>query len=161
MIFLDVADTGILKYEDLVEESIAIAATVMRRLVRQNIEVGFAFNGKCSQVFFPENIRADRIAMERMLSEYDKEDGAEDFGQLVTRLFSDVFTKKPIPEDTLLVFVTKNLNEPLSECIRQCVREYQALVIVPLYRGEKNLSRDIVQKSQDNVRVLVKEVGRT
>lgn len=125
--------------------------------MRQNIEVGFAFNGKCSQVFFPENIRADRIAMERMLSEYDKEDGAEDFGQLVTRLFSDVFTKKPIPEDTLLVFVTKNLNEPLSECIRQ----YQALVIVPLCRGEKNLSRDIVQKSQDNVRVLVKEVGRT
>ena len=161
MIFLDVADTGILKYEDLVEESIAIAATVMRRLVRQNIEVEFAFNGKCSQVFFPENIRADRIAMERMLSEYDKEDGAEDFGQLVTRLFSDVFTKKPIPEDTLRVFVTKNLNEPLAECIRQCVREYQALVIVPLYRGEKNLSRDIVQKSQDNVRVLVKEVGRT
>ena len=129
--------------------------------MRQNIEVGFAFNGKCSQVFFPENIRADRIAMERMLSEYDKEDGAGDFGQLVTRLFSDVFTKKPIPEDTLLVFVTKNLNEPLSECIRQCVREYQALVIVPLCRGEKNLSRDIVQKSQDNVRVLVKEVGRT
>ena len=40
MIFLDVEDRGILRYEDLVEESIALAATLMRRLLRQHIEVG-------------------------------------------------------------------------------------------------------------------------
>lgn len=107
MIFLDVEDTGILKYEDLVEESIALAATVMRRLIRQNIEVGFVFNGRGSDVFFPENNRKNRIAFERMLAEYDREDGAEDFGQLARRLFSDTFVKKPVSEDTLLLFITK------------------------------------------------------
>ena len=35
-----------------------------------------------------------------MLAEYDREDGAEDFGQLARRLFSDTFVKKPVSEDT-------------------------------------------------------------
>lgn len=161
MIILDVEDTGILKYEELVEESIALAATIMRRLLRQNIEAGFAFNGSNSKVFLPANNRGNRIAFERLLAEYDREEGAEDFGQLVRRLFSDTFTKNPLSEDTLLVFVTKNLNEQLSACIRECVREYQTLIIAPVYRGEKDSLKTFVQGSKDNIRVLVKEVGRT
>lgn len=161
MIFLDVEDTGILKYEDLVEESIALAATMMRRLLRQNIEVGFVFNGKSSEVFLPANNKGNRIVLERLLAEYDKEDGAEDFGQLVRTLFSDTFAKNPLSEDTLLVFVTKNLNETLEKCIRECVRERQTLVIVPVYRGGKNSLKEIVSKSKDNICVLVKEVERT
>ncbi len=161
MIFLDVEDTGILKYEDLVEESIALAATVMRRLIRQNIEVGFVFNGRGSDVFFPENNRKNRIAFERMLAEYDREDGAEDFGQLARRLFSDTFVKKPVSEDTLLLFITKNLKEPLMECIRECAGEHQTLVIVPVPRGERSALREAARSDRDNVFVLVKEVERT
>lgn len=161
MIFLDVEDTGILKYEDLVEESIALAATVMRRLIRQNIEVGFVFNGRGSDVFFPENNRKNRIAFERMLAEYDREDGAEDFGQLARRLFSDTFVKKPVSEDTLLLFITKNLKEPLMECIRECAGERQTLVIVPVPRGERSALREAARSDRDNVFVLAKEVERT
>lgn len=161
MIFLDVEDTGILKYEALVEESIALAATLTRRLMRQNIEVGFAFNKKASEVFFPENNRVNRVVMERMLAEYDKEDGAEEFGLLIRRLFSETFSKKPISEDTLLVFVTKNLNDMLLGCIRECVRERQTLVLVPVYRGDNNIVGDLVWKSRDNIQVRAKEVGRT
>mgnify|MGYP001071249242 FL=1 len=161
MIFLDVEDIGILKYEDLVEESIALAATVMRRLIRQNIEVGFVFNGRGSDVFFPENNRKNRIAFERMLAEYDREDGAEDFGQLARRLFSDTFVKKPVSEDTLLLFITKNLKEPLMECIRECAGEHQTLVIVPVPRGERSALREAARSDRDNVFVLAKEVERT
>lgn len=161
MIFLDVEDTGILKYEDLVEESIALAATIMRRLMRQNIEVGFVYNGKNNQTFMPANNRGNRIVFERLLAEYDKEDGAEDFRQLVETLFSDTFVKNPLSEDTLLIFVTKNLNDSLSSCIRECVRAYQTLIIAPVYRGEKDSLKVFVQNSKDNIRVLVKEVGRT
>ncbi|MDE6991066.1 MAG: DUF58 domain-containing protein [Lachnospiraceae bacterium] len=161
MIFLDVEDTGILKYEDLVEESIALAATVMRRLIRQNIEVGFVFNGRGSDVFFPENNRKNRIAFERMLAEYDREDGAEDFGQFVRKLFSDTFVKKPVSEDTLFLFITKNLKEPLMECIRECAGEHQTLVIVPVPRGERSALREAVRSDRDNVFVLAKEVERT
>ena len=48
MLFLDVEDSGILKYQDLVEESISIAASLARRLLRRGIEVGFCFNGSRS-----------------------------------------------------------------------------------------------------------------
>lgn len=161
MIFLDVEDTGILKYETLVEESIALAATIMRRLMRRSIEVGFVFNDKNSEVFMPANNRGNRIAFERLLAEYDKEEGAADFGALVRQLFSDTFAKNPLSEDTLLVFVTKNLNAALSECIRDCVGEHQTLILVPVYRGEKDLLKAVVRNSQDNIRVLPKEVERT
>lgn len=160
MIILDVEDTGILKYEDLVEESIALAATIMRRLIRQSIEAGFAYNGKNNKTFLPANNRANRIVFERLLAEYDKEDGAEDFGQLVTGLFTDTFRKNPLPEDALLIFVTKNLNKQVFETIRTFAGERQALVIVPVYRGGKD-SFSVSVKSKDNIRVLVREVERT
>lgn len=164
MILLDVEDTGILKYEDLVEEGIALAATMMRRLIRRNTEVGFVFNGKSSEVFLPADSRGKRIALERLLAEYDRKDGAEDYGQLLERMFTDVFTEKPLPEDTLLVFITKNLNKPLSACIREYAAGYQSLVIVPVRRGEKNALKEGIetfQKNKDAIRVLVREVERT
>ncbi len=162
MIFLDVADTGILKYEALVEESIALAATMVRRLIRQNIEVGFAFNGKGNKVYRLADNRGEHVALERMLAAYDREDGAEGFGEFVGGLFGGVFQKKPLSEDTLLVFVTKNLDEDLLADIRACVKAHQALVIVPVYRGERQTaSKEAVLQSRDNIQVLVREVERT
>lgn len=154
MIVLDVEDTGILKYEDLVEESIATAATILRRLLRQGIEVGFAYNGKNNQTFMPANNRGNRIVFERLLAEYDKEGGAEDFAQFLKGL------EHSFPEDTLLIVVTKNLNDRLFGDIRAWAGEQQTLVIVPVYRGEKNSVKESM-KGKDNVQVLVKEVERT
>lgn len=160
MIFLDVEDRGILRYEDLVEESIALAATLMRRLIRQHIEVGFVYNGDSSQVFLPENNRRNLITFERMLAEYDKEQGTEAFSPLLQRLFADTFVKKPLSPDTLCLFITKNLNEPLFEQIRIAAGEQQTLIVVPVYRGEKAAWNSAAIKSRENIQVLVKEVGR-
>lgn len=160
MIILDVEDRGILRYEDLVEESIALAATLMRRLLRQHIEVGFVYNGDSSQVFLPENNRRNLITFERMLAEYDKEQGTEAFSPLLQRLFADTFVKKPLSPDTLCLFITKNLNEPLFEQIRIAVGEQQTLIVVPVYRGEKAAWNSAAIKSRENIQVLVKEVGR-
>lgn len=165
MVFLDVEDTGILKYEDLVEESIALAATVIRRLLRQSTEVGFACNARSVQeagaVFMPENNKGKRILFERMLAEYDKEDGAVDFALLIRKLYADIFSRQPLPEDTLLIFITKNLNETLLKCIRECVREHQTLIVVPVYRGEK-MADSLVKNAanKDSLRVVVREVER-
>ena len=160
MIFLDVEDRGILRYEDLVEESIALAATLMRRLLRQHIEVGFVYNGDSSQVFLPENNRRNLITFERMLAEYDKEQGTEAFSPLLQRLFADTFVKKPLSPDTLCLFITKNLNEPLFEQIRIAAGEQQTLIVVPVYRGKKAAWKSGAIKSRENIQVLVKEVGR-
>ena len=160
MIFLDVEDRGILRYEDLVEESIALAATLMRRLLRQHIEVGFVYNGDSRQVFLPENNKRNLIIFERMLAEYDKEQDTESFARLLQRLFADDFAKKPLSPDTLCLFITKNLNEPLFEQIRASAGEHQTLIVVPVYRGEKAAWNSAAIKSRENIQVLVKEVGR-
>ncbi len=160
MIFLDVEDRGILRYEDLVEESIALAATLMRRLLRQHIEVGFVYNGDSRQVFLPENNKRNLIIFERMLAEYDKEQDTESFARLLQRLFADDFAKKPLSPDTLCLFITKNLNEPLFEQIRASAGEHQTLIVTPVYRGEKAAWNSAAVKSRENIQILVKEVGR-
>ena len=160
MIFLDVEDRGILRYEDLVEESIALAATLMRRLLRQHIEVGFVYNGDSRQVFLPENNKRNLIIFERMLAEYDKEQDTESFARLLQRLFADDFAKKPLSPDTLCLFITKNLNEPLFEQIRASAGVHLTLIVAPVYRGEKAAWICAAVKSSENIQILVKEVGR-
>ncbi len=160
MIFLDVEDRGILRYEDLVEESIALAATLMRRLLRQHIEVGFVYNGDSRQVFLPENNKRNLIIFERMLAEYDKEQDTESFARLLQRLFADDFAKKTLSPDTLCLFITKNLNEPLFEQIRASAGEHQTLIVAPVYRGEKAAWNSAAVKSRENIQILVKVVGR-
>lgn len=159
MIFLDVEDTGIIKREELVEESISMAATLIRKLLRQNIEVGFAYNGD-GQIMMPTNSKSALTGLERMLAEYDPEMGNQDFEQMVRELFAGAFSKKPFSPDTLLIFITKNLNQQLLDCIRDCVEDYQTLAVVPVYSGEKTVQNDRLDaiKSKDNVQVLVKEV---
>lgn len=163
MVFLDVEDTGILKYEDLVEESIAMAATIIRKLLRQNTEVGFAYNGKngieADTVFAPTNRKGALIGLERILAQYRQENGAGNFGQLLQELFADIFSKKPLSDDTLLIIITKNLNHQLMEQIKECVGAHQTLIVMPIYRGDKNLVNNSI-KSEENVRVLIKEVER-
>ena len=161
MIFLDVEDTGIIKREELVEESIAMAATLVRKLLGQSIEVGFSYNGD-GQIMMPTNSKSALTGLERMLAEYNTETKNKDFEQLVKELFTVTFSKKPLSQDTLLIFISKNLNQQLMDCIRDCVGEYQTLVVVPMYRGEKTVQRDNINaiKSKDNVQVLIKEVER-
>ncbi len=161
MIFLDVEDAGILKREELVEESIAMAATLVRKLLRQNIEVGFSYNGG-GQIMMPTNSKSALTGLERMLAEYDPETDNRDFGELVRELFTETFVKKPLSQDTLLVFISKNLDQLLMDCIRDYVGGYQTLVVAPVYRSEKAVQKNKIYaiKSRDNVRVLVKEVER-
>ncbi len=159
MIFLDVEDRGIVKREELIEESIAMTATLVRKLLRQNIEVGFAYNGE-GQIIMPTNRKSALTGLERMLAEYDPEMGNQDFEQMLKELFAGVFSKKPFSSDTLLIFITKNLNQQLMDCIRDCVGEYQTLVVLPVYRSERTLQNEDINsiKRKDNVQLLVKEV---
>lgn len=160
MLFLDVEDAGIIKREELVEESIAMAATLVRKLLRQNIEVGFSYNGD-GQIMMPTNRKSALTGLERMLAEYDPETGNQDFEQMISELFTGMISKKPFTQDTLLIFITKNLNQQLMDCIRDCVGTYQALVVVPVYRSEKAVQEERINaiKGRDNVQVLVKEVA--
>ena len=161
MIFLDVEDAGIIKREELLEESIAMAASLVRKLLRQNIEVGFAYNGD-GQIMMPTNRKSALTGLERMLAEYDPEKGNQDFGEMVRELFSGLFSKNPLAQDTLLIFIAKNLNQQLMDCISDCAGAYQTLVVVPVYRSERTAQEEHINaiKRKNNVQLLIKEVAR-
>lgn len=156
MLFLDVEDTGILKYQDLVEESISIAATLARRLLRQSIEVGFCFNGNYTahreNGFSPTNEKSMLIRMERMLAEYLPSSGTQSYGAIL-----DEYT---VSEDTLLIFITKNLNPVLFDTIKRRAGENQAIIVYPVHGGEISQDERAWLKNGKNMRVLIKEVDR-
>ena len=109
----------------------------------------------------PTNSKSALTGLERMLAEYDPETGNQDFEQLVRELFTGTFSKKPLSQDTLLIFITKNLTQQLMDCIRDHTGEYQTLVVVPVYRSERMVQEEHINviKCKDNVQVLVKEVA--
>ncbi len=156
MLFLDVEDSGILKYQDLVEESISIAASLARRLLRRGIEVGFCFNGSTAagqeSGFAPTNKKEMLIRMERMLAEYQTVNGAQPYGAELN--------KYSVPADTLLIFITKNLNLALFDAIKRRAGESQTILVCPVYRGEALQGEFSRIKSSKNVRILVREVDR-
>lgn len=130
MIFLDVADTGILKQEELVEESIAVAATLARKLLRQSVETGFAFNAAIGGEWLsPSNRKSVLVKLERMLAEFDAAQGTISFGELIAD------DRQKLPADTLLIYITKNLDAKLLDFLKKRAEDDSVLVIHMVYRG--------------------------
>ena len=92
------------------------------------------------------------IRMERMLAEYLLADGAHSYE-------ADL-DKYAVTEDTLLIFITKNLSPALSDAIRKRAGENQAVIVYPVYRGEAPQEETSYIKSRKNIQVLVREVDR-
>lgn len=166
MIFLDVEDNGILRREDLVEESIAVAATLMRRLLRQSIEVGLCMNGTVEgfdTFLAPTNHKGKLVQIERMLAEFQAAGDITNCTQETvfpfTQLLENVFQQFCPPEDMLLIFITKNLDELLRDRIKSVVEQNQTLIIYPVRRGEEQRSENASLKSRENLRIVVRELG--
>jgi uncharacterized protein (DUF58 family) len=159
MIFLDVEDGGILKQEDLVEEGISIAATILRKLSRQSTEVGFAYNCEKDNplILEPTNKKGRLSAVEKSLAEYDKRKNENACG--LEKVISDVIDKINLSDDTLLIFVSKNFDKEIFEVINEKAKDYMSLVVVPAFRGETTQAEKIM--SNENIKIYIKEVGRT
>lgn len=152
-IYLDVEDSGILKYDNLVEESISVAATLVRKLIKQGMDVGFVSNAKTEQgdmcILPSSNQKTQLVKMERMLARYRTEDG---WGR-----FEDCFGE--LEEDMVHVFVTKNLTQQLFTKISDYVgREQIAIVICPMIKGE---AMAVTGTDKGNIRLIIREVERS
>lgn len=156
MLYLDVEDSGILKYPDLTEESISLAATLARKLTRQGIEVGFCFNGgKAAALengFAPTNKKDLLIRMEHMLAEYLPENG--------THSYETEIRGYAAMADTVQIFITKNLTSALYGMIKKYAVESQTLMICPVYRGEAPPKDVFPGGSREKIRILIREVDR-
>ncbi|MBD5470294.1 MAG: DUF58 domain-containing protein [Lachnospiraceae bacterium] len=157
MIFLDVADTGILKQEALVEENIAVAATLARKLLRKSIETGFAFNGADGgEWILPTNKKSVLVGLERTLADYDAAKGTTSFSELLT---GEKEMRERLTDDTLFVVITKNLDETLWNILTEKAKDYTVLVIETVYRGERQIAKT-GEPLPNGMRVLVREVER-
>ncbi len=81
-IFLDVSDEGILREEELVEEGIRAAASLIRSLVKQGRETGLAVNSSPPMVFSPKRGGEQLGLIERFLTADFYKEGTSAFTQL-------------------------------------------------------------------------------
>lgn len=151
-IYLDVEDSGILKYDNLVEESISVAATLARKLMKRGMDIAFISNAKTEQgdmcILPSSGQKAQLIKLERMLARYRKEDGC---GQ-----YEDCFDNPG--EDVVHVFITKNLTYELFEKIVDYVgKEQMAIIICPLIKGQAAAFEGMERR---NIRLILREVER-
>lgn len=152
MIFLDVADTGIRKQEDLVEEGIAVAATLARKLLRQGIETGLALNAAQGGGYFPPtNKKSMLVELERTLADYDAAKGTASFQTLIendTQL-----------ADVLSIYITKNLDGELWNALQEKAKDRAVLIIYTVYRGDAQM-QEHREALPNGMCMVVREVER-
>lgn len=174
LLFLDVADEGILKYEHLVEESIAVAASFLRRLVKQGMEAGLVTNMRWKKPiadrFLDVNFQTDGICLmptaknsrlpmfEKLFAEYQKEDGAGNFLNLI-----DAVMREGSAQNLLYVVISKNVTEELlSKLSALAGKEGEILLLCPINPGEaaREKVKPLLQTvPKDRIRVLFRETA--
>ena len=136
MLYLDVEDRGILKQEELVEESIALAASLIRKCMRQGMEAGLLTNAQYrseqkteEMEAICENSKTYLTRIERMLALYRKEDGWKPYEDCLIQ------TKA---EDAVMIFRSKNATLERQKMIENFLgKERYGIWLCPVYRGEQ------------------------
>lgn len=136
MLYLDVEDGGILKQEELVEESIALAASLIRKCMRQGMEAGLLTNAQYrseqkteEMEAICENSKTYLTRIERMLALYRKEDGWKPYEDCLIQ------TKA---EDAVMIFISKNATLERQKMIENFLgKERYGIWLCPVYRGEQ------------------------
>lgn len=127
MIYLNVADEGIIKHENLIDEGISVAASLAQKLIGKGMEVGIALNAAGEKFCIsPAGGRGHLTSIERMLAEF----GAKD--KVVP--FSDILAEKQ--EDTMPVFISRN-TDGAGRAIAEFVgKEQEGIWVVPVTAAE-------------------------
>ena len=127
MIYLNVADEGIIKHENLIEEGISVAASLAQKLIGKGMEVGIALNAAGGKFCIsPAGGRGHLPSIERMLAEFEAKDRVVPF--------SDILGEKQ--EDTMPVFISRN-TDGAGRAIAEFVgKEQEGIWVVPVTAAE-------------------------
>lgn len=127
MLYLDVADTGILKQERLLEESISVAATLAQKLMGKGMEVGLAVNCRDEAgdpfCLMPEHGRSQRSRIEQLLANLTGKEPAAPFGEILEIRV----------EDAMAVYISKNRQTTAAELAHRA-----GLWVLPVAAREGN-----------------------
>lgn len=160
MICLDIEDSGILKYEYLVEESVSIASSLAQKLIARGMEVGICIN-ESAHADTPDQYQSDSDAIliepaggkkqlndiERILAKCGNNEKVIPFAE---------FTSFDLSEDTVIIVISKN-----AALYRSAIENYigkgrQAIWVIPFTRG------DICSvNTSNNIHLIKREVERS
>ena len=177
MIYLDVEDSGILKYEYLVEESVSIASSLAQKLIARGMEVGICVNastctdmdvamtgdGKsteknCTTLIEPASGKKQLNNIERILAKCQCDEKVIPFTAFLPEL-SDMRRQLlqqssfESSEDTVMIFISKNAIYNQSAIEEFIGKSQQAIWVVPY---TKNDTCNI--KTSDNIHLIKREV---
>lgn len=158
MIYLDMEDRSILKYEHLTEDSVSVAASLAQRLIGRGMEVGLCINAASGvnssmednkQTTFtyiePAAGKKQLNDIEQALSHCKSDDSVIPFTTLLASL---------IPEDAVMIFISKNVSQNQSAIEQFADKTQLAVWVAPYTRGD---SCDV--KTSANIHVIRREVS--
>jgi len=123
MIYLDVEDSGIIKQEHLIEESISIAATLVQKMLNRSMEIGIAVCTKDGGIssFSPKSGKQQLVGIEQLLSRLKASENRDTFPVLLENA----------KEDAIPVFISKNATKLHQDSIEKFLKTTQGIWIVP------------------------------
>lgn len=160
MICLDIEDSGILKYEYLVEESVSIASSLAQKLIARGMEVGICVNesahadmpdwhqsGSDTILIEPAGGKKQLNNIERMLAKCGNDGKVMPFSEL---------TSSDLSEDTVMIVISKNVALYQSAIENYVGKSRQAIWVIPFTRGD---SCDV--RTSGNIHLIKREVERS
>ena len=132
MIFLDVEDSGILKYEYLTEDSISVAASLFQKMISRGMEVGLYTNiaadlnctNSAPVYLAPAGGRKQLSDIERLFARHRTDAEPIPFPAVL-----DSFTGPT--EDSVLIFISRNALQNQQAIETFIGRKQQAVWVVP------------------------------
>lgn len=148
MIFLDVEDSGILKYEYLTEDSISVAASLAQKMIGRGMEVGLYTNIVSSSNPTPENTpsglsKAAPAQIQGMRTYLTPSGGRKQLSRIEQLLAQHKTDAKTVPfpsvldsftsqtEDAVMIFISKNALQNQQAIETLVGKEQQAVWVIP------------------------------
>ncbi|MDE7131632.1 MAG: DUF58 domain-containing protein [Lachnospiraceae bacterium] len=165
MIYLDMEDSGILKYEHLTEESVSVAASLTQKLIGRGMEVGLCVNNQTSFTYVePSTGRKHLTDIERTLSCCKSEGNVLPFTTLLAPKTDEsthsiqTDDETPAfpapPEDAIVIFISKNALQNKAAIEQFAGGSQQAVWVIPYTRGETcNITKS------NNIHICKREVS--
>lgn len=139
MIFLDVEDSGILKYEYLTEDSISVAASLAQKMIAKGMEVGL-----CTNIVSAADMSASRnLYAQDTFTYLAPASGRKQLSDMERLLAGHKADTKTLPlsnildsltnpeEDCVLIFISKNALQNKQAIETFVGRKQQAVWVIP------------------------------
>lgn len=162
MLYLDLEDRGILKYEHLIEDSISVAAALARKFISRGMEVGICANAE-GNIIEPASGKRHLANIEQMLAKCNSDDSIIPFTTFLKMLpswqnSSSLASQNTLSADSMTdvfnIFISKNAVQNQAAIEQFADSRQQVVWVVPYSRGEPC---DIV--TSDNLCLIKREVS--